>query len=98
MQKVIKEKECYKYLHHHRSEDNMQKYKVAKKNAKRTMSEARGRAYEDPYQKLNTKEGEKNVYRIAKLREKKTKDFNQVKCINDENNRLLKKDNEIKNK
>ena len=43
VQKAIKEKkECYKCLYHHRSEDNMQKYKVVKKNAKRAVSEARG--------------------------------------------------------
>ena len=60
VQKVIKEKKkCYKCLHHHRSEDNMQKYKVAKKNGKRAVSKARGRAYEYLYQKLSTKKGEK---------------------------------------
>jgi hypothetical protein len=34
---------------------------------------------------------------MAKLRERKTKDFNQVKCIKDEADRLLVKDEEIKN-
>ena len=76
----------------------MQKYKVAKKNAKRAVSEARGQAYEDLYHNLSTKEGEKNVYRLAKLRERKTRDFNQVKCIKDDNNKLLVKDDEIKNR
>ena len=76
----------------------MQKYKAAKKNAKRAVSEARGRTYEDLYHNLSTKDGEKNVYRIAKLRERKTKDFNQVKCIKDDNNRLLVKDEEINNR
>ena len=99
VQKAIKEKkECYKCLHHHRSEDNIQKYKAAKKNAKKAVSEARGRAYEDLYQKLSTKEGEKDIYRIATLRERKTRDFNQVKCIKDENGGLLVKDDEIKNR
>jgi hypothetical protein len=35
---------------------------------------------------------------MAKLRERKTKDFNQVKCIKDEADRLLMKDEEIKNR
>ena len=39
----------------------MEKYKVAKKAAKRAVSEARGRAYEDLYQRLNTKEGERDI-------------------------------------
>jgi hypothetical protein len=99
VQKAIKDKkECYKCLHHHRSEDNIQKYKAAKKNAKKAVSEARGRAYEDLYQKRRTKEGEKDIYRITKLRERKTRDFNQVKCIKDENGGLLVKDDEIKNR
>jgi len=35
---------------------------------------------------------------MAKLRERKTKDFNQVKCIKDETDRLLVKDDEINNR
>ena len=86
VQKAIKEKkECYKRMYRHRSEENMHMYKVAKKTAKRAVSEARGRAYEDLYQRLSTKEGEKDVYRIARLRERRTRDFNQVRCIKDEN-------------
>lgn len=99
VQKAIKEKKkCYKSVHHDKSEENIEKYKAAKKNAKKAVSEARGRAYEDLYHKLGTKEGENNVYKIAKLRERKTRDFSQVKCIKDENNRLLVKDDEIKNR
>jgi len=99
VQKAIKEKrECYKGLHHNRSEENVRKYTAAKKNAKRAVSGARGRAYEDLYQKLSTKEGEKNIYKIAKLRERKTRDLNQVKCIKDEDDRILVKDAEIKSR
>jgi hypothetical protein len=35
---------------------------------------------------------------MAKLRERKTRDFNQIKCIKDEVDRLLVKDEEIKNR
>jgi hypothetical protein len=35
---------------------------------------------------------------MAKLQEMKTRDFNQVKCIKDETDRLLVKDEEIKNR
>ncbi|XP_078164538.1 uncharacterized protein LOC144559394 [Carex rostrata] len=83
---------------HQRSEENIQKYKAAKKKAKKAVSEARGRAYEELYQKLRTKEGENDIYRIAKLCERKTRDFNQVKCIKDENGGLQVKDDEIKNR
>jgi hypothetical protein len=35
---------------------------------------------------------------MAKLRERKTRDFNQIKCIKDEADRLLVKDDGIKNR
>lgn len=74
----------------------MEIYKGAKKAAKRAVSEARGRAYEDLYQRLNTKEGERDIYKMAKTRERKTRDVNQVKCIKDGADQLLVKDEEIK--
>ena len=60
------------------------------------MSVARGRAYEDLYQRLNTKEGERDIYKMAKIRERKTRDVNQVKYIKDEEDQLLVKDEAIK--
>jgi hypothetical protein len=71
---------------------------VAKKTVKQTVSEARGRMYDGLYQRLGTKKGEKDVYRMAKSRERKTRDIIQVKCIKDEMERLLIKDEDIKNK
>uniref|UniRef100_A0A8I6Z2Q1 Uncharacterized protein n=1 Tax=Hordeum vulgare subsp. vulgare TaxID=112509 RepID=A0A8I6Z2Q1_HORVV len=82
VQKVIREKtDCFRCLYLDRSATNMEKYKVAKKAAKRAMSEARGRAYEDLYQRLNTKEGKRDIYKMAKIRERKTRDVGEVKCI-----------------
>jgi hypothetical protein len=82
VQKVIKEKkECYRSLFHDRSVVNIEMYKVAKKTTKRVVSEAKGRAYDDIYRRLSTKEGEKDVYKIARIQERKTRDLNQVKYI-----------------
>jgi hypothetical protein len=47
---------------------------------------------------LGTKEGEKDIYRMAKSRERKTRDTIQVKCIKDVIERLLTKDEDIKNR
>jgi hypothetical protein len=97
VQKAIKEnKECYRSLFHDRSAVNIEMYKVAKKTAKRVVSEAKGRAYDDLYRKLSTKEEEKDVYKIARIRERKTRDLNQVKCIKDEMDQLLVKGQDIK--
>ena len=96
VQKAIKEKKvCFRRVYLDRSADNIQKYKVAKKTAKRAVSEARGRAYEDLYQRLNTKEGERDIYKMAKIRERKTRNVNQVICIKDEGDQLLVKDEQI---
>ena len=52
VQKGIKEKECYMRLYHNRCANNIEKYKVAKKTAKRVVSEAKGQAYEDLYRRF----------------------------------------------
>jgi hypothetical protein len=46
---------------------------------------------------LGTKEGEKDIYKMAKSRERKTRDIIQVKCIKDETKRFLTKGEDIKN-
>ena len=68
-------------MYHDRCANNIEKYKVTKKTAKRAVSEAKGWAYEDLYQYLSTKEEEKDIYRMARARDRKTRDFNQIKCI-----------------
>jgi hypothetical protein len=56
VQKAIKEKkEFFRRMHLDRSTDNVERYKVAKKTAKRAVSEARGRMYDGLYQRLDTK-------------------------------------------
>ena len=47
-------------------------YKLAKRTTKRAVSVAKGKAYDDLYQWLGTKEGEKDIYRMARICERKT--------------------------
>jgi predicted fused transcriptional regulator/phosphomethylpyrimidine kinase len=85
VQKTIKEKkECFRCMHLDRSADNVERYKVAKNTTKRVVSEVRGQMYDIIYQWLGTKEGEKEIYRMAKSRERKMRNIIQVKCIKDE--------------
>jgi hypothetical protein len=99
VQKAIKEKkECFRRMHLDRSVNNIERYKVVKKTTKQAVSEVRGRMYDGPYQWLGTKEGEKDIYRMAKSRERKTRDIIQVKFIKDETERLLTKDEDMKNR
>ena len=98
MQRAIKKKECFKRLHLDKSTANIEGYKLAKRAAKRAVSVAKGKTYDDLYQRLGTKEAEKDIYRMAKIHERKTRDVNQIKCIKDGTDRLLVKDEEIKGK
>ena len=43
------------------------------------------KAYEDFYTRLDSRDDEKNIYKIAKMRQRKIGDFTQVKCIKSEN-------------
>jgi hypothetical protein len=83
-------------LFHDKNTVNIERYKVAKKIAKRAVSEANGRAYDDLYRRLSTKKGKNDVYKMARIRERKTRDLNQVKCIKDEIDQLLVKGQDIK--
>jgi hypothetical protein len=77
----------------------MKTYRSTKKleeTQKKTVSEAGSQAYTELYRKLDTKEGVNDVYKMTKFRERKTKDFHQVKCIKDEADRFFVKDEEIK--
>jgi hypothetical protein len=61
---------------------------VTKKTAKWTVNEVRGQMYDILYQRLGMNEEEKDIYRMAKRRERKTRDIIQVKCIKDTTERL----------
>ncbi|KAG2563642.1 hypothetical protein PVAP13_8KG278518 [Panicum virgatum] len=95
VQRAIKEKECFKRLQLDKSAANIEGYKLAKGVAKRAVSVAKGKAYDDLYQRLGTKKGEKGIYRMARIRERKTRDINQIKCIKNGTDRLLVEDEEI---
>ena len=64
-------------------------YKVAKKEVEKVVWEARFKVYEELYPKLETKDGEKGVYQIARLGETKTRDLAQDECIIDEDQKIF---------
>jgi hypothetical protein len=57
------------------------RYKVAKKTAKRAVSEIRGRMYDGLYQRLGTKEVEKDIYRMAKSRERRRETSSKLNAL-----------------
>ena len=50
---------------------------------------AKGRAYDDLYARLETKEGEQELYRLARQRDRAGKDVQHVRVIKDENGNVM---------
>ena len=64
--------------------------------AKKAVSEEKSRAYEDFYKKLDTKEGEKHIFKLANARARKKQDIETVMYIKDEDGKLLLRQDDIK--
>ena len=45
--------------------------------------------YKEVYKKLDTKEVEKDIYRIARIRDRKTRDLCTVRCVKDDDQKVL---------
>ena len=54
---------------------SFERYKLAKKEAKKAVQKARAKVYKEVYEKLDTKEVENDIYCIARIRERKTRDL-----------------------
>ena len=59
-------------------------YKEAKRAAKKAVTEAKNHGYEDFYHKLDMKEGEKQIFKLARTRSRQRQDLEAVKYIKDE--------------
>ncbi|KAK3552494.1 hypothetical protein QTP86_012152 [Hemibagrus guttatus] len=72
-----------------RTEDNRQEYKKLQRRVKREVSKAKQNAYDGLYTRLDTREGEKDLYRLAWQRDRDGKDVQQVRVIKDRDGRVL---------
>ncbi|EYC20643.1 hypothetical protein Y032_0021g335 [Ancylostoma ceylanicum] len=71
------------------SDENMREYREAKSAAKRAVSAAKVACYKHMYDELDTVDGEKKIYRIARARQRATEDLGHVMQIRDNSGRLL---------
>ena len=60
-----------------------------KSKAKKVVAMAKGRAYDNLYARLETKEDEKELYRLARQRDRAGKDVQHVRVIKDENGNVM---------
>jgi len=68
------------------------------KVAKKAIDVAKSIAYDRLYQKLETNGGEKEVFKLVKIRKRRTRDLGVVRCIKDENGKVLSMEAEIKDR
>ncbi|KAK3547474.1 hypothetical protein QTP86_021177 [Hemibagrus guttatus] len=72
-----------------RTEENRQEYKELQRRVKREVSKAKQKAYDELYTRLDTREGEKDLYSLARQRDRDGKDVRQVRVIKDRDGRVL---------
>ncbi|XP_067349374.1 uncharacterized protein [Channa argus] len=72
-----------------RTEESRQEYREIQRKVKVEVAKAKQRAYEDLYVRLDTKEGEVDLYRLARQRDRDGKDVQQVSVIKDKNGNVL---------
>jgi len=73
VQRCVKEKKNkFKVWQRSRQAEDIQEHLTATKEAKRAVAKAKAAAFEDLYQKLDSKEGHKIVYSLARSRERGT--------------------------
>ncbi|GJX46763.1 retrovirus-related pol polyprotein LINE-1 [Tanacetum coccineum] len=73
-----------------------ERYKEAKREEKKAVARAKDKAYEDLYKRLDSKEGENNIYRIAKARQRRKMDLGRVRFIKDEDGRSIVNEDAIR--
>lgn len=95
-EKVRAKKVAFKKWHAQRTDENCRGYKAAKKEAKRTVAAARADHHRDLYERLDTAEGEKTIYQLARARTKAALDIEHYKCVKNKDGRRLQGTREIR--
>jgi Fe-S cluster assembly scaffold protein SufB len=92
---TIKKKKAYKQWRRTLDPQDKQHYWSCKAEAKKQVSIAKHEHYSNLYHQLETKEGEKDIYRLAKARHEKTKDISSVRIVRANDGRILYNDKDI---
>ena len=71
-------------------------YQIKKKEAKRAVAVARAEAASELYEEFKTVEGQKKIYRIAKYRNKATKDISHVKQMKGGSGAVLRDEERVR--
>ncbi|XP_051784813.1 uncharacterized protein LOC127528357 [Erpetoichthys calabaricus] len=72
-----------------RDAESRQEYKEIRCKVKREVAKAKEKVYDELYERLDIKEGEKDLYQLARQREQAWKDVQQVRMIKDKDGNVL---------
>lgn len=97
VQRCVQEKKTkFKVWQRTRQAEDLQVYLTAKKEAKRAVAKAKTETFEDLYQRLDSKEGHKIVYSLARSRERAMRDITQVRLMKDKEGRVIQEEASIR--
>ena len=72
-----------------RDEESKQEYKEMRREAKKEVAKAKNNAYDELYEELDSKEGERTLYRLTRQRHQAGKDVQQVRMMKDKNGKVM---------
>ncbi|KAI5102989.1 hypothetical protein C0J45_6570 [Silurus meridionalis] len=97
VQKSIRRKRLAKQKWDRESDEkSKQEYKEMRQQVKRDVTKAKEKTYEELYERLDTKEEEKDLYRLARQRDRAGKDVLQVRAIKDGEGNVLTSEESVK--
>ncbi|XGW34176.1 hypothetical protein V3C99_018193 [Haemonchus contortus] len=97
VQQVVREKKlAYKRWQKTRALENLAAYKTSKRLAKAAVAKANKMEMDALYGKLDSREGEKFVFRLAKARNRATQDIGVVKSVRNSEGAILRKPGEVR--
>ena len=99
VQEAVKaKKEAFKNWRTTGNEADKEIYKEHRKTAKISVTKAKDLAYEDMYEKLNTREGQTLIYKLANTRKRRALDIADNIYVNDSRGNTLTEDGDIRNR
>uniref|UniRef100_A0A7I4YVT3 Reverse transcriptase domain-containing protein n=1 Tax=Haemonchus contortus TaxID=6289 RepID=A0A7I4YVT3_HAECO len=89
-------KSAYKRWQKTRAPEDLAAYRTSKRLAKAAIAKAKNTELDDLYEKLDSREGEKFIYRLAKARQRATRDIGVVKSVRNSEGAILRKPGEVR--
>ena len=85
----------FKQFQMNKSDEDKEKFRKANKASRKSVRIAKAAAYEDFYAKLDSREGIRMVYKLANIRNRRSKDISDTPFINSLEGHILTVESEI---